>query len=111
MPELHEILAERVAGWRATAYAHDTCPAIGEILVYARNEDGSSRYLREPQIRALETAYDGSIFNVAVADIPERKTDVVAGEYRVSMPDGSDAPIAVKVTDMLGEEVLVVLAR
>ena len=55
MPELHEILAERVAGWRGTAYAHDTQPAIAEILLYARNEDGSPRYLREPQIRALET--------------------------------------------------------
>lgn len=55
MPELHEILAERVAGWRGTAYALDTHPAIVEILLYARNEDGSPRYLREPQIRALET--------------------------------------------------------
>ncbi len=55
MPELHEILAERVTGWRTTGYAHDAFPAIGEILEFARNEDGSSRYLREPQIRALET--------------------------------------------------------
>ncbi|MGH2454820.1 MAG: DEAD/DEAH box helicase family protein [Candidatus Limnocylindria bacterium] len=55
MTELHEILAERVTGWRTAAYAHDSYPAVGEILAYARNEDGSSRYLREPQIRALET--------------------------------------------------------
>lgn len=55
MAELHEILAERVAGWRAAGYPHDAHPAIGEILAYARSEDGTSRYLREPQIRALET--------------------------------------------------------
>jgi len=55
MAELHEILAERIAGWRASAYPHDAYPTIGEILAYARNEDGTSRYLREPQIRALET--------------------------------------------------------
>jgi len=55
MPELHQVLAERVAGWRATAYDHDRFPAIAEVLGYCRHEDGSSRYLREPQIRALET--------------------------------------------------------
>lgn len=43
MAELHEILAERVAGWRATAYAHETHPAIGEILLHARLDDGSPR--------------------------------------------------------------------
>lgn len=55
MAELLEMLRERVAGWREAGYAHDTYPAAAEILVHARLEDGSSRYLREPQIRALET--------------------------------------------------------
>ena len=59
----------------------------------------------------IDVAYDGSVFNVAVADIPERKVDVVAGEYEVEVPEGSSAPVAVKITDMLGEEVLVVLER
>lgn len=59
----------------------------------------------------IDTAYDGSVFNVAVADIPERKTDVVAGSYDLELPAGASAPVAVKVTDMLGEEVLVVLDR
>jgi hypothetical protein len=55
MTELHQVLAERVAGWRTAGYPHDPFPAIAEILLHARNEHGSSRYLREPQIRALET--------------------------------------------------------
>lgn len=58
MAELHEILAERVTGWRAPGYAHDVHPAIGEILLHARREDGSPRYLREPQVRALERGRD-----------------------------------------------------
>lgn len=58
----------------------------------------------------IDTAYDGEVFNVVVADIPERKTDVVAGSYDVELPEG-DPPVAVKITDMLGEEVLVVLSR
>lgn len=55
MTELHQALAERVSGWRTTGYPHNSFPAIAEILLHARNEDGSSRSLREPQIRALET--------------------------------------------------------
>jgi len=43
------------------------------------------------------------------AGVPERKTDLVAGSYEVEVPSGSSAPVAVKITDMLGEEVLVVL--
>lgn len=55
MAEQYEILAERVSGWRTAGHGHETYPTIGEILQYARHEDGSPRYLREPQIRALET--------------------------------------------------------
>jgi adenine-specific DNA-methyltransferase len=58
----------------------------------------------------IDTAYDGDVFDVVVADIPERKTDLVAGAYDLELPDGA-APVAVKITDMLGEEVLVVLDR
>jgi len=54
----------------------------------------------------VDTAYDGQVFNMALSDVPERKTDLVAGRYELSAPDGS-ATIAVKITDMLGEEVLV----
>lgn len=48
----------------------------------------------------------------ALADIPGRKEDLVAGEYLVKRPSGkSDRPVAVRITDMLGEEVLVVEGR
>jgi DNA modification methylase len=59
----------------------------------------------------IDTAYDGSTFDVDVADIPERKADLVAGLYDLELPAGSSAPVAVKITDMLGEEVLVLLER
>jgi len=57
----------------------------------------------------IDTAYDGETFNVIVADIPERKTDLVAGAYELELPKDSEAPVAVKITDMLGEEVLAIL--
>ena len=60
----------------------------------------------------IDTAHDGEVFNVVVADIPERRTDLVAGEYLVELPwEAPCDPVAVKITDMLGEEVLVVLDR
>jgi DNA modification methylase len=54
----------------------------------------------------IDAAYDGQVFNVALADVPERKADLVAGRYELPAPDGPTT-IAVKITDMLGEEVLV----
>jgi hypothetical protein len=54
----------------------------------------------------IDTAYNGQVFNVALSDVPERKTDLVAGRYELPAPSGR-ATVAVKITDMLGEEVLV----
>lgn len=54
----------------------------------------------------IDTAFDGAVFNVVHADVPARKTDFVAGEYELEAPD-CETTVAVKITDMLGEEVLV----
>jgi|SRR5665213_164391 len=55
---------------------------------------------------AIDVAYDGTIFNVTTVDVPERKTDYVAGTYELPAPQG-ETTVAVRITDMLGEEVLV----
>jgi hypothetical protein len=54
----------------------------------------------------IDTDCDGEIFNITLADVPERKNDLVEGKYTVEAKKG--AALAVKLTDMLGEEVLVV---
>lgn len=54
----------------------------------------------------IDPAYDGKVFNIALADVPERKQDLVQGQYKLPAPRGKTV-VAVKVTDMLGEEVLV----
>jgi Adenine specific DNA methylase Mod len=59
----------------------------------------------------IDEAYDGEVFNVILADIPERRQDLVEGTYTVSRPAQTKLPIAVRITDMLGEEVLIVEAR
>ena len=53
----------------------------------------------------IDTAYNGEVFNVVLADVPERKDDLVIGEYELDAPD-YETTVAVKITDMLGEEVL-----
>ena len=55
MEQLHHRLGARVAEWRSQGYACDEYPAIAEILEWARDpETGGLRYLRSPQLRALE---------------------------------------------------------
>lgn len=55
----------------------------------------------------IDPAHDGEVFNVALADVPERKTDYVTGHYELPAPPG-ETTVAVKVVDMVGEEVVVV---
>lgn len=54
----------------------------------------------------IDTAYDGKVFNVMLSDVPEKKTDYIQGSYELSS-SGGETTIAVKIIDMLGEEVLV----
>jgi hypothetical protein len=54
----------------------------------------------------IETAYDGKVFNVTLADVPEKKADLVQGNYILPVNGGSSV-VAVKTIDMLGEELLI----
>lgn len=54
----------------------------------------------------IDPEYDGRSFNIALTDVPERKTDLVSGNYVLPAPV-SKATVAVKIVDMLGEEVVV----
>jgi type III restriction enzyme len=53
---LYEAIHERVSAWRKDRYLCAEYPTVGEILEYARlPESGDLRFLRRPQLRALET--------------------------------------------------------
>lgn len=54
----------------------------------------------------IDASYDGKVFNVALSDVPEKKKDLVKGEYDLEAPK-VETTVAVKITDMLGEDVLV----
>ena len=53
----------------------------------------------------IDADYDGKVFNITLADVPEGKSDLVDGRYEVPV-DKIGSTIAVKIIDMLGEEVL-----
>jgi hypothetical protein len=56
MKHLYEVIQDKVNGWRTDHYACPDYPTIGEILEYARfPESDDLRFLRRPQLRALET--------------------------------------------------------
>lgn len=56
MSYLHEALSARVAEWSQAGYPHEAHPAIAEVLEYQVDpETGMLRFLRAPQLRALET--------------------------------------------------------
>jgi hypothetical protein len=54
----------------------------------------------------VDTDFDGRVFNIAAADIPEEKHDLVAGRYEIAIPS-RPVEVALKITDMLGEEVVI----
>ena len=56
MEHLHQQLAKRVAAWKADGYSSDQYPAVAELFDWAvDSESGHLRFLRPPQLRALET--------------------------------------------------------
>jgi type III restriction enzyme len=56
MVHLYQRLAREVDAWRASGYAFSSYPALTEILEWSRHPGGGNlRYLRRPQLQALET--------------------------------------------------------
>ena len=53
----------------------------------------------------IDTDYNGKVFNIVESDLPIKKTDFITGEYVLPLPRAG-AQVAVKIVDMLGEEVI-----
>lgn len=56
----------------------------------------------------IDANHDGNVFNVTIADVPERKKDLVNGRYELRAETAGEV-VALKVIDMLGEERIVLL--
>lgn len=53
----------------------------------------------------IDTDYDSEVFKIGFSDIPEKKNDFVKGFYEFEISE-KPVKVAVKIIDMLGEEVL-----
>lgn len=54
----------------------------------------------------IDTDYDGEVFSIDFSDIPEKQKDFIQGEYELEIKE-KPIKVAVKIIDMLGEEVLI----
>lgn len=54
----------------------------------------------------IDPSYDGEVFNVYLSDVPAKKREFVEGSYEIPLTD-KPTTVAVKIIDMLGEEVLI----
>ncbi len=86
---------------------------ISPTILERLNLDESLFKVKIPDFRSMidvvliDNNYDGSVFNIVYSDVPEKKNDLINGTYEIDLPD-KDSKIAVKIIDMLGEEVLIV---
>ena len=55
----------------------------------------------------IDTDYNGENFNIVVCDLPQKRTDFIKSKYELTL-SRTGAKVAVKIVDMLGEEVIVV---
>ncbi len=55
----------------------------------------------------IDVDYNGKSFNICISDVPEKKKDFIKAKYEFDIKDKKQK-IAVKVVDMMGEEVLFV---
>ncbi|MDP2812056.1 MAG: site-specific DNA-methyltransferase [Rhodocyclaceae bacterium] len=106
----HEPMSAQVAIRReGERLVVDIADVVSPSILQRLNKEGGVFRAEIPDWRAvvdcvlIDTDHDGKVFNVALADVPERKQDLVAGRYELPAPRAG-AMVAVKIVDMLGEE-------
>jgi DNA modification methylase len=84
---------------------------ISPTIIERLNIDSGLLKVKIPDFRCMidtvliDTNYDGKTFHIIYSDVPEKKDDLVEGKYEIELPSPK-AKVAVKIIDMLGEEVL-----
>ncbi|RZN73896.1 MAG: site-specific DNA-methyltransferase [Candidatus Methanolliviera hydrocarbonicum] len=108
-PDEAKVKIERIDKTKANAIIENF---ISPTIVERLNMDNRLFKVKIPDFRCMidtvliDTNYDGKVFHIVYSDVPKKKDDLVRGGYEIEIPR-SKTKIAVKIIDMLGEEVLV----
>ena len=85
---------------------------ISPTIIERLNIDNKLFKVKIPDFRCMidtvliDNNYNGKTFHIAYSDVPKRRDDLIKGEYEIEIPE-SKTKVAVKIIDMLGEEVLI----
>jgi hypothetical protein len=84
---------------------------ISPTIIERLNIDNKLFKVKIPDFRSMidcvliDNNYDGNTFHIVYSDVPEKKNDLVKGRYEIEIPK-KKTKVAVKIIDMLGEEVI-----
>jgi hypothetical protein len=84
---------------------------ISPTIIERLNIDNKLFKVKIPDFRAMidcvliDTNFDGNTFHIVCSDIPDKKSDLVVGKYELEIPKRK-TKVAIKIIDMLGEEVI-----
>ena len=85
---------------------------ISPTIIERLNIDNTLFKVKIPDFRAMidtvliDTNYDGKAFHIVHSDVPDKKSDLIKAKYELDIPK-KKSTIAVKIIDMLGEELII----
>ena len=85
---------------------------ISPTIIERLNIDNTLFKVKIPDFRSMidciliDTNYDGKTFHIGYCDVPEKKNDLIKAKYELAISE-SETTIAVKIIDMLGEELII----
>lgn len=85
---------------------------ISPTIIERLNIDNTLFKIKIPDFRAMidyvliDTNYDGKTFRAIYSDVPEKRSDLIKGKYELELPEDK-RKIAIKIVDMLGEELII----
>lgn len=102
--------SEDVAG-QIEVQVLDYRPAAETVAAIAPGEQanatGDGDWRRWVESIDIDTAYDGQVFRGLYADLPSKRRDVVEGNYAIGGAPDEAMTVAVRITDVFGDECLV----
>jgi DNA modification methylase len=86
---------------------------ISPTIIERLNIDNKIFKVKIPDFKSMidavliDNKYDGKTFHIVYSDVPEKKNDLIKGKYEIDISKAK-TKVAIKIIDMLGEEVLLV---